>query len=313
MSPHQRPFRFSVQASSASADTDWRELARKLEDLGYATLTAADHFDRQFAPVPALMAAADATTTLRIGSLVFCNDYRHPVLAAKEAATLDVLSGGRFELGMGAGWMTADYEAAGIPLDRPSVRIARLAESLEIVTGLLGGETVNFTGEHYSITNLVGTPSPAQSPRPPLLVAGGGRKVLTLAGATADIVGLNPGLAAGVIDGRAGPTATAAATDDKLSWIRAAAGDRFDELEIQTRIHVAMIHHDRPALAESLAPVLGISPAEAMESPHALAGSVDECVESLLAWRERWGISYIGLSLDAAEQMAPVVAKLANT
>ncbi len=306
------PFRFSIQASGAPLVTDWAEVARKVEGLGYSTLTVADHFDGQLAPIPALMAAADATTSLRVASLVLCNDYRHPVIAAKEAATIDLLSGGRFELGLGAGWMTADYEASGIALDPAGERIARLEESVQIIKSLLAGDPTNFDGEHYRITNLVGTPAPVQQPVP-IMLAGGRRKVLSLAGRHANIVALNPGLAAGVIDARAGATATPDATDEKIGWIRDAAGDRFDSLEFQTRVHIAMITDDRQAAAEMLAPALGVTPTDALESPHALAGTVDECIETVQMWRERWGISYIGLSYDAIDAMAPVVAKLAGS
>lgn len=307
-----KPFRFSIQASGAPLDTDWCEVARKVEDLGYATLTVADHFDGQLAPVPALMAAADATTTLRIASLVLCNDYRHPVITAKEAATIDLLSGGRFELGLGAGWMTADYESSGIALDSAGTRIARLDESVRIIKQLLQPGPTTFAGEHYQVTDLVGTPAPVQKPLP-IMLAGGRPKVLSLAGREADIVALNPGLAAGVIDARAGATATPGATDRKLEWIAEAAGERFDKLELQTRVHIAMITDDRHAAAEMLAPALGVSPTEALESPHALAGTVEECIETVQSWRERWGISYIGLSYDALDAMAPVVDALAGT
>lgn len=309
----QRPFRFSVQATGAPLNADWAEVARKAEGLGFSSLTVADHFDGQFAPIPATMAAADATTTLRIGTLVLGNDFRHPAVTAKEAATVDVLSGGRFELGLGAGWMTTDYQQAGIPLDPATTRIERLAESAQIIRALLSDpEPVTFAGDHYQVTGLAGTPRPTQSPLP-LLLAGGRRKVLSVAGRYGDIVGLNPGLAAGVIDGRAGATATAESTDEKLGWIRDAAGDRFDSIELQTRIHIAVITDDRQTVAESLAPALGITPAAALESPHALAGTVDQCVETIQRWRDRWGISYVGFSYDAMETFAPVVERLTGT
>src|SRR6478736_2696421 len=206
--PRRKPFRFGVQASNppggfaggADAGDRWRELAREVEGLGYAALTIADHLDEQWAAVPAMVSAAEATTTLRIGALVLCNDYRHPVVVAKEAATIDVLSGGRLELGLGAGWMRTDYDAAGIDLDRAGVRIDRLAEAVTVITALLEGDEVRFEGEHYRIDGLVGTPRPVQRPRPPLLLGGGARRMLTLAGGRADIVALNPSLAAGVID-----------------------------------------------------------------------------------------------------------------
>ena len=309
--PAPPPFRFGVQCSSPPDITAprWQALARKVEDLGYYRLTVSDHLDDQLSPVAALMSAADATTTLRIGALVLCNDYRHPAVLAKEAATLDILSEGRFELGLGAGWMTSDYEAAGIAMDAPGVRIARLEEAVTVVRGLLSEGPCSFEGEHYRIRDLSGSPKPIQQPLP-LLIGGGGRKVLELAGRHAEIVGLNPKLPNGVIDASAGPDATALATDRKIGWIRAAAGSRFDQIELHTRIHLAIVTDDRTGMAEALAPALGISPADALESPHALCGSVDQIADDLLARRERFGIASIGLSLDALDAMAPVVAKL---
>lgn len=306
------PFRFGVQCSSPPDVTaaHWRDLARRVEDLGYHRLTVSDHLDDQLSPVAALMAAADATTTLRVGALVFCNDYRHPAVLAKEAATLDILSEGRFELGMGAGWMTSDYHAAGIAMDPPGRRIERLEEAIEVVKGLFSPGPLTYEGRHYRIDGLSGSPKPVQQPHVPLLVGGGGRKVLELAGRHADIVGLNPKLPNGVIDAAAGPDATAAATDRKLGWVRAAAGDRFDQLELHTRIHLALVTDDRQGMAEALAAGFGLTPDEALASPHALCGTVDEIAEDLLARRERFGIASIGLSLDAMEAMAPVVAAL---
>ena len=310
----RHPFRFGLQASSAPDRRSWVELARKVEDLGYATLTVADHLDDQFATTPAIMAAAEATSTLRLGALVWCNDYHHPVVLAKEMATIDLLSEGRLELGLGAGWMTSDYESAGIPLDRAGVRIDRLAEAVEVIDRLLvDEEPLDFEGGHYRLTGQLGTPRPVQRPRPPLLIGGGGRRVLTLAARRAEIVGLNIDLRSGRIDETAGPTATADATDEKLGWIREAAGDRFAELELQVRVHLAMISDDRQAVAESVGPVLGLTPEQALETPHALVGSEDEIVAQLEERRERFGISYIGISADALDAMAPVVARLAGT
>ncbi len=305
------PFRFGVQCSSPPnvTATSWRELARRTEDLGFHRLTVSDHLDDQLAPIAALMAAADATTTLRIGVLVLCNDYRHPAVVAKEAATLDILSDGRFELGLGAGWMTTDYERAGIAMDRPSVRIERLEEAIHVVRGLLSEGPCTFHGEHYQIAGLTGSPKPIQQPLP-LLIGGGGRKVLELAGRHADIIGLNPKLPNGVIDASAGPDATAAATERKIDWIREAAGPRFADIELHTRIHLAVVTDDRMGMAEALAPSLGLTVAESLETPHALCGTVDQIVDDLLGRRERFGISSIGLSLDAMDAFAPVVAKL---
>lgn len=308
-----RPFRFGVQISEAPDRASWAGQARRAEDLGYAVLSVADHLDDQLATVPALMAAADATTTLRIGSIVHAVDYKHPVVLAKEAATLDLLSDGRLELGLGAGWMTTDYEQAGIPLDRPGVRIARLAEAVQVVKGCFADEPCTFQGEHYRVDGLDGRPKPVQRPHPPLFIGGGGRKVLELAAREADIIGLNIRLDAGRIDAHAGPTATDRATDEKVGWIRAAAGERFDALELQVRVHLASITDDRRGLAEAVGPAFGMTPEEALVSPHALAGYLDEIVEQCQERRERYGISYVTVGLDALESFAPVVARLAGT
>jgi probable F420-dependent oxidoreductase len=307
-----RPFRFGIQAASAPPGTSWPELARKVEDLGYSTLTVSDHLDDQLAITPALMAAADATTELRLGSLTYCNDYRHPVVLAKETATIDLLSGGRLEVGLGAGWMTTDYDRSGIPLDRPGVRIERLAETLAVVTGLWDDGPCTVVGQHYQVTGLDGQPKPVQRPGPPILIGGGGRRVLTLAGRVADIVGLNIALGSGRIDESAGPTATSASTLQKVGWVRDAAGDRFDQIELQVRVHLALVTDDRAGVAEALAPSFGLTPDEALDSPHALAGTVEEIVEQCLERRERFGISYVGLGLDVLETMAPVVDALAG-
>ena len=313
-SPHDRPFRFSVQCSSLPATSgSWAELARRCEGLGYSTLTIADHLDDQLAPVPALMAAADATTSLRVGALVFCNDYKHPVVLAKEAATIDLLSGGRLELGIGAGWMTSDYERAGIDLEPAGVRIDRLAEGVAVIKGLLADEPCTFAGRHYDVTGLDGQPKPVQRPHPPILIGGGGRKVLALAGRDADVVGLNVNLAKGVIDASAGPNGTAEVTLEKLRWVRDAAGPRWTDLEIQVRVHLAVVTDDRDGVIDALAGGFGLTPAQARETPHALCGSAEQIADDLVERRERFGISVIGVSVDVLHDLAPVVARLAGT
>ena len=312
-SPTRRPFRFTVQASRLGHPDERRPLARRAEDLGAAALTVADHLDDQLAPLAALMAAADATTTLRIGSMVFANDYRHPVVLAKEAATIDVLSGGRLEFGLGAGWMVEDYRTAGIPMDRPGVRIERLEEALQIITALWDDGPVDFTGRHYRVDGLEGLPKPLQRPRPPIVIGGGGPKVLGLAARYADIVALNPNLRAGVIDAQAGPSATAEATEAKIAHIREQAGDRFDQLELQTRIHLAIVTDDRDSIIDAFAEGFGITPEQARETPHALVGTVEQIVDDLVERRERFGISTIGLSASALDDLAPVIARLAGT
>lgn len=309
----RRPFRFTVQASRLPHPDHLIPLARKAEDLGVSVLTVADHLDDQLAPIAALMAVADATTTLRVGSLVFANDYRHPVVLAKEAATVDVLSGGRLEFGLGAGWMAHDYRTAGITMDRPGVRIARLEEALRVVLALWSDGPVEFEGEHYRVHDLEGQPKPVQRPHPPIVIGGGGPKVLALAGRHADIVGLNPALAAGVIDAHAGPSATAEATEEKIRVIRESAGDRFEQIELQTRIHLAIVTDDRWSMFDLFAEGFGLTPEQARHSPHALCGTVDQIVEDLVERRERFGISTIGLSASALDDMAPVIERLAGT
>ena len=313
-----RPFRFGAQLPRATSATEWAAAARELEDLGYSTLFMPDHFDDQLAPVPALMAAADATTALRVGSLVLDNDYRHPVVLAKEAATIDLLSEGRLELGLGAGWMKTDYEQAGIPYDRAGVRIDRFEEGLAVIKGLLSDDgPVTFSGDHYTITAHEGTPKPVQKPHPPILIGGGGKRVLSIAGREADIVSINFDLRSGAIGPDVGPSGTAEATRDKLAWVGAAAGDRFADIELSLTIFVGMITDDPQGLAAAMGPGFGLTPEQAMEMPHVLVGSLDQMVETLQQRREEYGFSYIvissGFTGDAWRTLAPLVAKLAGT
>ena len=312
-SPVVQPFRFGLQCKGPADAAGWPALARRVEDLGWSTLTVADHLDDPLAPIPALMAAAAATNQLRLGTMVLANDYRHPAMLAKEAATLDVLTGGRFELGIGAGWMTTDYEAAGIPLDRPGVRIDRLAEALAVLRGCWADAPFDLDGDHYRIAGLDGQPKPLTPGGPPIVIGGGGERVLRLAAREADVVALNVNLKAGVIDERAFPDGTPEATDRKLAWIRDAAGEQFDRLVLQSRIHLAMVTDDRASVIDELAPSFGLTPTQAAGTPHALIGTVDEICDQLVERRERWGVSYLGLSADQLEPFAPVVARLAGS
>ncbi|MGI8662826.1 MAG: TIGR03621 family F420-dependent LLM class oxidoreductase [Acidimicrobiales bacterium] len=311
---HPRTFRFGIQLTSGESADDWATKARRVEELGYSTLFLPDHFGDQLAPLPAMMAAADATTDLRVGCLVHDNDYKHPVVLAKEIATVDVLSGGRVEFGIGAGWMNTDYSQAGIPKDRDGVRIARMAEALEIYRGLWGDGACSFTGEHYAITALDGLPKPVQRPGPPILIGGGGPKVLGIAGRLADIVGINPALPAGEINLDAGPEMLAGRVDQKLSWVRDAAGERFAELELNALVFFARITDDKASAVGNLAGLLGMQLDDVADSPYfAFVGTVEEICDNLRAARERWGISYFCLQSAAMEAIAPVVAQLAGT
>jgi probable F420-dependent oxidoreductase len=310
---HDRRFRFGVQLSTADSGPAWADLARRSEALGYSTLYLPDHFEDQLAPVPAMMAAAGATTELRVGALVLGNDYRHPVVLAKELATVDVLSEGRLEIGLGAGWMNTDYEMAGIPHDSPGTRIERLAESIAVIKALFADGPVTVEGEHYQVRGLEGTPKPVQRPSPPWVIGGGGKRMLGLAAREGDIVGVNPSLRTGNVDAEAAADATAEATDRKIGWLRDAAGNRFDDLELNCLCLVATITDDRDGFAQAVAGGFGIDPDDALDVPHALFGSVDQICDTLRARRDRWGFSYIVVQGDALDAMAPVVERLAGT
>ncbi len=235
--PHPHPFRFAAQLSTApdGQARGWADQARKAEDLGYSTLFMPDHFGDQLAPVPALMAVADATTSLRIGALVHDNDYKHPLVLAKELATLDVLSEGRLEIGLGAGWMRTDYEESGIPYDPPAVRVDRFEEGLAIIKGLLETDgPFSFEGDHYKVKEHHLRPRPFQRPRPPLIIGGGGKRVLGIAGRSADIVSVNVNLKGGTAGPEVVPDATPERTLEKVEWVRQAAGARFSEIELNS-------------------------------------------------------------------------------
>jgi len=308
-----RAFRFAVQEHRAPSARAWKENALKVESLGYSALYLPDHFTDQLGPVAALMAAADATTTLRIGSLVFDNDYRHPVVLAKEAATLDLLSNGRFDFGLGAGWMVSDYEQAGIQFDSAGTRISRLEEALQIIKGLFTGSSFSFAGQHYQVKDIEGSPLPVQKPHPPIVLGGGGRRMLTLAAREADIVNVNFDLREGRVSRKLVRTGLAEATDEKLGWIREAAGDRLDGIELSVTIFLANVTDDRESVASAMAVGFGSEPADVLEMPHFLIGTVEQLVEALQQRRERYGVSFVIVPGDVAEQFAPVVAKLTGT
>jgi probable F420-dependent oxidoreductase len=311
---HDRKFRFGVQTGGATSAREWQEKARKIETLGYSTLFMPDHFiDAPFAPMVGIAMAAEATETLRVGTLVLGNDYKHPAVVAKEFATLDVVSDGRVEAGVGAGWMKSDYDALGFPYDRAGVRIDRLAEALAVMKGAWGPEPFSFEGEHYTIKDYDGIPKPVQRPHPPIFVGGGGRKLLTLAAREADIIGFTPAARAGEITTDQARETLPATWKQKFAWVRQAAGDRFHDLELQIRYFFAAITDDRRGLAEAAAPAFGISADEALESGVALVGTVDECCDLLVRRREECGVSYIAVGDDQYEAFAPVVSRLAGT
>ena len=307
-----KPFRFGVQSNSAPDAAAWRERARQVEALGYSTLYVPDHFTDQWGPLVALTVAAEATTTLNIGALVFDNDYRHPVVLAKEVATLDLVSGGRVEFGLGAGWMASDYEQSGIPYDEPKVRIDRLEEALEVYRQLWGGPAT-FEGDHYRIAGATGLPAPVRRGGPTLVIGGGGKRVLSLAARHADVVGVNPSLRSGAVDAATAASAVASLYEERIGWIREAAGDRIDDIELQVLTFLVAVDGDRDEMARMMAPGLGLSEDEAREVPIVLVGSVDEICEQLLRRREEWGLSYWVVHDGEMEAFAPVVDRLAGT
>lgn len=296
----------------ALSASQWRERARAIESMGYSTLYLPDHFGDQVGPIAGLMAAADATTTLRVGSLVFDNDYRHPVVLAKEAASLDLLSDGRFDFGLGAGWMLSDYEKSGIPYDSAGTRIERMAEAVTIFKKFFAGGEFSFEGKHYKIQGLVGAPTPVQKPHPPFVIGGGGRKMLELAAREADIINVNFDLREGKPGRRTAQTGLASLTDEKLRWIREAAGARFEKIELGVWTLNASVTDDRDVVAQAFAPLTGMAAEDLLEVPHFMIGTVDQIVEDLEKRRDRYGISHVVVPGDAADDLAPVVERLAG-
>jgi probable F420-dependent oxidoreductase len=308
-----RPFRFGAQVADNKPGKAWADLGRRLEDGGYSTLFVPDHFDDQVAPLPAMTWVAAATSELRVGSLVFDNDFKHPVVLAKEAATLDVLSDGRLELGVGAGWMHTDYETSGIAFDPAGVRIDKLEESVAIIKGLMTGEPFSFDGTHYTIDKLSGTPRPVQQPHPPILIGAGAKRMLSFAAREADIISVNFDLSAGAVGPDVVVTGTADLTSGKIDLIRSAAGARFDEIELSFTVFMAALHENREQLAEMVAGSFGQPPELVLESPHFLAGTEEQIIDQLQERRERFGFSYVVFAGGSHEAMLPIVGKLAGT
>jgi probable F420-dependent oxidoreductase len=305
------PFRFGIQLRNAANGSAWRDLARKAEDLGYSTLFLPDHFEEAWNPTVPLTVAAEVTTKLNVGALVYDNDYRHPLTLARDVAAMDVFSEGRVEFGLGAGWMTTDYEQSGIVLDRPGVRIDRMIEAIECMNRLWTDDRASFAGEHYTLTGATCQPRPFTPGGPPLIIGGGGKKVLTAAAKYASIVGVNPELSSGVGGIEAAKTAVAERYQERIGWIREAAGERFASIELQVLGQIEQVVPNRLEVAAQLAPAFGLTPEEALEMPIVLVGTVDEICADLVARRDKYGFSYIVVhDMDA---FAPVVAKLAGT
>ena len=293
-----RPFRFGVVAAYAPSHPAWIGTARRVEELGYATLLLPDRTTvGSLAPIPALAAAAQATTSLRVGSYVFCNEYRHPVLLAREAATLDLLSNGRFELGLGAGVGPVEFQQMGIPFANAGIRVGHLEETLQLLKQLFTEETVNFSGKYYTITELKGNIRPVQQPHLPILVASSGERMLKLAAREANIIAIGSKISAQGRDPADAPL------EQKIAWIKEAAGERFADLELSQTIYDLLITDSGTDLAlQAGGPPIPKRPL-----------STEQAVAQLLEQRDRYGFSYLQVYAGQMENFAPVVARLAGT
>jgi probable F420-dependent oxidoreductase len=320
----RRAFRFAVTEGGAMTSGEaWTQYARKVESLGYSTLSIGQHLSRDtVGQIAALATAAAATTSLRIASHPFPIDFYRPAVLALEAATLDLLSNGRLEFGVGAGWLGNDYVAAGIPFDPPGVRIARLEEAVTLFKRLLQGEVVTFTGKHYQVSDLILGVKPVQQPRPPIFVGGGRKRMLSLAGREADIVGLDmTSTTGGTMEMRSWKFDAMA---EMATWVQEAAGNRFDDVELHGLIHRVVVTDDRRRAAEEMLQWISSFPPsvltqcemsvdDVLETPHALIGTVDQISETLRERREQLGLSYYTVVGQDVDAFAPVVAKLAGT
>jgi probable F420-dependent oxidoreductase len=293
-----RPFRFGVVAAYAPSHPAWIGTARRVEELGYATLLLPDRTTvGSLAPIPALAAAAQATTSLRVGSYVFCNEYRHPVLLAREAATLDLLSNGRFELGLGAGVGPVEFQQMGIPFANAGTRVGHLEETLQLLKQLFTEETVNFSGKYYTITELKGNIRPVQQPHLPILVASSGERMLKLAAREANIIAIGSKISTQGRDPADAPL------EQKIAWIKEAAGERFADLELSQTIYDLLITDSGTDLAlQAGGPPIPKRPL-----------STEQAVAQLLEQRDRYGFSYLQVYAGQMENFAPVVARLAGT
>ena len=308
-----KPFRFGCELHTPLEGSTFTESVRELESLGYSTMFVPDHFDEGLGPIAAMATAAAVTTTLRVGALVFDCDYRHPAVLAREMATIDQLSEGRLEVGLGAGWKRWDYDVTGITMDPPKVRVDRMIEHTKIIKALFDEQPVTFAGEHYRITDLPGTPRPHTPGGPPILIGGGQRRVLRFAGANADIVGVNASIHSGEIDTAAAHDAMPERIDEKVGWLHEGAGTRLDDIEINAWLAVAELTDDTTNVAELVAQMFSAEAKDVLASPLTLIGSTAGCADRLQERRERWGYSYTVIPADKARAFAPLVAQLSGS
>ncbi len=315
-----RPFRFGLIVERFSSHEALLRTTRQAEAAGFSTLLIRDHFIEepfapQFAPLVTLAVAAQAATTLRFGTLVIDNDYRNPALLAKEAATLDVLSDGRFELGLGAGWARDEYAQIGVPFDPPGARISRLSEGIQVLKGLWGEGPFSFAGEHYQVSGLDNFPKPVQKPHLPLLLGAGGRRMLELAAREADIIGImGSPIRNGVISGN--PSARLEARmAEQVGWIRQAAGPRFDVLELSVVASILVTDNRRRDAREFAARRgwHGVTADAVLDMPAVLIGTIDQICADLVARRNRLDVSYFIFADRDLESAAPLVERLSGT
>jgi probable F420-dependent oxidoreductase len=319
----RQPFRFAIQATNAGDARDWREFCCKVEDLGYSTLFLADHYlgpgpaqraantpRQDLAPIAAIAAAAAHTTTLRVGCRVFCVDYHVPAVLAKELATLDLLSDGRLELGIGAGWSGVEYEAMGLTFDTPGRRIAKLKEVVALVKAHCVGTELECSGEYVNVSGYQGTPAPVQRPHPPIMIGGGKKRVLTYAAREADVVSINTVPFALRNDDGLTPQEEAVR---RFDYVQAAAGTRIGDLDIESSPYFVTITDDADSAYEGIAAKTPMEPDVLRDHPNVLVGSVDAIAETLQERRENYGVNYVTVQQTQAERFAPVVARLTGT
>ncbi len=316
-----KPFRFGVQSFNAETGDEWASQAQQAEALGYSAfhladhilgegpaLTRANHPVQNLAAIPAMAYAAAVTSTIKIGCRVFCIDYHNPVVLIKSAMTIDKLSNGRLEFGLGAGWIKEEYAALGLTMDEPATRIDRLADVLEGVKAFRGDGMANVSNKTIQWQDFAGDPKPVGPA--PIMIGGGSPRILRLAGREADIVSLNFNNRSGMIGPDGVQLSSEAETQKKVGWIREGAGDRFDELEIEIGAYFTFVMDDPSPVLGQFAQMFGLSEEDMQRIPHALFGSVDAICDELERRRELHGISYITVGKDNMESFAPVVERL---
>ena len=320
-----RPFRFAVQSFNAESGPDWAEKVKRAEQLGYSAFHLADHIIgpgpaltrtnhpiQGLAAVPAMAYAAAVTTDIKIGCRVFCVDYRLPVTLAKEAMTIDLLSGGRLELGLGAGWLADEYQALGLQMDSPGTRINRLEDVIAGVKAYASTKPVDIDNTTLSWHEFDGLPKPISKPYPPIMIGGGSPKILKLAGREGDIVSFNFNNRGGVIGPDGIATSTAAETQKKLDWVKAGAGARFDQIELEIGAYFTFVTDHPEPILDNFSQMFNLSETEMRQHPHALFGSEETLCEELNRRREQYGISYITVGEDVMDAFAGVVKKLSG-